>query len=219
PGDMVGQVRAGEVVLLADGLNEMPRLASASEQQHRANDWQQCIETYFSDPHNHSRAVFASRDQADYAQPLGLPSVEIESLRDEQIAAFLQAFVGAEAAEVLDTITRLDLLAHARNPYQLSVLAALYQVQGGDLPANRGQLFAAYAHELLKREERVNHAHWLPIAVQLAALSHLGYAMQEHSESTSVSHERILALLPHTVTSQRNTVAASSSPPTYYHLP
>src|SRR5262249_37682987 len=104
PGGMVGQVRAGEVGLLADGLNELPRVASASEQQHRANDWQQCIETYFSDPHNPSRAVFASRDQADYAQPLGLPRVEIESLRDEQIAAFLQAYVGAEAAEVLDTI-------------------------------------------------------------------------------------------------------------------
>jgi hypothetical protein len=91
PGDMVSQIRAGEVVLLADGLNEMPRLASASDQQHRANAWQQCIETYFSDPHNHSRAVFASRDQADYAQSLGLPRVEIEPLRDEQIAAFLQA--------------------------------------------------------------------------------------------------------------------------------
>jgi len=117
PGDMVRQIRAGEVVLLADGLNEMPRLASASEQQQRVNAWQQCIETYFSDPHNHSRAVFASRDQADYAQPLGLPRVEIEPLCDEQIAAFLQEYVGAEATEALDTITRLDLLAHARNPY------------------------------------------------------------------------------------------------------
>ena len=211
PGDVVSQVRAGEVVLLADGLNEMPRLTSASEQQQRANAWQQCIETYFSDPHNHSRAVFASRDQADYAQPLGLPRVEIEPLRDEQIAAFLQAYVGDEAAEALDAISRLDLLAHARNPYQLSVLAALYQAQGGDLPANRGQLFAAYARELLKREERVNHAHWMPIAVQLAALSHLGYAMQEHSESTSVSHERVLALLPHTVIVEHNAVALSSA--------
>src|SRR5262245_29961270 len=41
PGELVSQVRAGEVVVLADGLNEMPRLASASAQQHRANDWQQ----------------------------------------------------------------------------------------------------------------------------------------------------------------------------------
>jgi formylglycine-generating enzyme required for sulfatase activity len=133
--------------------------------------------------------------------------VEIEPLHDEPITVFLQEYVGAEAAKALDTITRLDLLAHARNPYQLSVLAALYQAQGEDLPAGRGQLFAAYAHELLRREERVNHAHWIPIAVQLVALSHLGYAMQEHSESTSVSHERMLALLPHTVTAEHNAVS------------
>ena len=39
PGDMVSQVRAGDVVLLADGFNEMLCLASTSDQQHCANDW------------------------------------------------------------------------------------------------------------------------------------------------------------------------------------
>src|SRR5262249_30873368 len=137
PGDVVSQVRAGEVVLLADSLNEMPRLASASEQQHRANAWQQCIETYFSDPHNHSRAVFASRDQAYSAQPLGLPREEFDPRTEEQFAAFLQAYGGKRPAGPRAPTPRLDLLAHARNPYQLSVLAALYQAQGEDLPANR----------------------------------------------------------------------------------
>ena len=85
PGDFVSLVRAGEVVLLADGLNEMERLATESERQRRANAWQQFFEDYFHDASNQSRAIVASRDQADYAQPLGLPRVEIDPLSDDQI--------------------------------------------------------------------------------------------------------------------------------------
>ena len=206
PGDFVSLVRAGEVVLLADGLNEMERLATESERQRRANAWQQFFEDYFHDASNQSRAIVASRDQADYAQPLGLPRVEIDPLSDDQIRAFLHAYLGAQAEGALATIQRLDLLEHARNPYQLSVLAALYDPQGGDLPSNRGRLFAAYAYSLIKREERANHSHWVRTEVQLAALSHLGYAMQVQSESTVLPKDRLLSLLPPTVQLGRETV-------------
>jgi NACHT domain len=96
PGDFVSLVRAGEVVLLADGLNEMARLATESERQRRANEWQKFFEDYFSDSSTQSRAIIASRHQADYAQPLGLPRVEIDPLSDDQIRAFMQAYLGAE---------------------------------------------------------------------------------------------------------------------------
>jgi len=209
PGDFVNRVRAGEVVLLADGLNEMERLATESERQRRANAWQQFFEDYFHDASNQSRAMVASRDQADYAQPLGLPRVEIDPLSDDQIRAFLHAYLGAQAEGALATIKRLNLLEHARNPYQLSVLAALYDPQGTELPSNRGRLFAAYAYWLIRREERANHSHWIRAEVQLAALSHLGYAMQVQSESTVLSQDRLLTLLPQTVQLERETVTLS----------
>jgi hypothetical protein len=206
PDDFVSLVRAGEVVLLADGLNEMERLATESERQRRANAWQQFFEDYFHDASNQSWAIIASRDHADYAQPLGLPRVEIDPLSDDQIRAFLQAYLGAQAEGALTTIQRLELLEHARNPYQLSVLAALYDPQGGDLPSNRGRLFATYAYSLIKREERANHPHWNRAEVQRAALRHLGYAMQVQSESTVLSQDRLLALLPQTIQLERETV-------------
>jgi formylglycine-generating enzyme required for sulfatase activity len=206
PGDFVSLVRAGEVVLLADGLNEMERLATESERQRRANVWQQFLEDYFHDASNQSRAIVASRDQADYTQPLGLPRVEIDPLSDDQIRAFLHAYLGEQGEGALATIQRLDLLEHARNTYQLSVLAALYDPQGSYLPSNRGRLLAAYAYWLIKREERANHPHWIRAEVQLAALSHLGYAMQVQSESTVLSQDRLLALLPQTVQLERETV-------------
>jgi formylglycine-generating enzyme required for sulfatase activity len=206
PGDPVSLIQTSEVVLLADGLNEMERLATEPERRRRANAWQQFFEDYFSDSSSQSRAIVASRDQADYAQPLGLPRVEIDPLSDDQIRAFLHAYLGAQAEGALATIQRLDLLEHARNPYQLSVLAALYDPHGGDLPSNRGRLFAAYAYWLIKREERANHPHWIRAEVQLSALGHLGYAMQVQSESTLLPQDRLLALLPQTVQLERETV-------------
>jgi hypothetical protein len=210
PGDFVSLVRAGELVLLADGLNEMERLATESEHQRRANVWQRFFEDYFHDASNQSRAIIASRDQADYAQPLGLPRVEIDPLSHDQIRAFLHAYLGDQADAALATIERVDLIEHAGNPYQLSVLAALYDPEGGDLPSNRGRLFAAYAYWLIKREERANHPHWIRAEAQLAALSHLGYAMQVQSESTVLSQDRLLALLPPTVQLARETVTLST---------
>ncbi|MGE3536574.1 MAG: SUMF1/EgtB/PvdO family nonheme iron enzyme [Candidatus Tectimicrobiota bacterium] len=195
PGTLLEQVRSEGVLLLADGLNEMARLPE-SEAQRRANDWQRCLEEHFQDPRQPSRVVLASRDQADYAQPLGLPRVEIEPLSPEQIDAFLRAYLDTEAAAALAAIRHLDLLEHARNPYQLSILAALSAHAEAPLPTNRGRLFADYAHWLLQREAHANHPHWLSLDLQRAALSHLGYAMQELSESTLLSHERVLRLLP-----------------------
>ncbi len=194
------------MLLLADGFNEMERLATESERQRRANAWQQCVEDLFNDPRNQRRAILASRDQADYTHPLGLPRVEIDPLCDDQIAVFLRAYLEAQADGALAALQCLELLGHARNPYQLSVLAALYTSQGGDLPSNRGRLFAVYTQSLIRREERANHPHWLRSEVQLATLNHLGYAMQAHSESTLLPCDRLLALSPQTVHLERDTV-------------
>jgi formylglycine-generating enzyme required for sulfatase activity len=86
------------------------------------------------------------------------------------------------------------------------VLTALYNPQSGDLPSNRGRLFAEYAYWQIKREERANHPHWIRVEVQLEALSHLGYAMQARGESTVLPKDRLLALLPQKVQLEQDTV-------------
>jgi formylglycine-generating enzyme required for sulfatase activity len=200
PGELSAAIQAGEVLLLADGVNEMARLASDGERRQRANAWQEMLQTLFADPApTASRAVLASRDQADYDQPLDLPRVDIEPLREAQMTAFLEARLGSQAAGALAAMQRLGLLEQARNPYELAVLAALYDPERGDLPPNRGRLFADYAVALLQREAHANHAHWIRLEAQLAALAHLGYAMQAYSESTVLPRERALYLVPSTV--------------------
>jgi formylglycine-generating enzyme required for sulfatase activity len=194
PEDFAAMARAGRVLLLADGLNEMLRLDSEGARR-RANDWQRFIETYFADPHNDSRAVIASRGQADYDQPLGLPRVEIDPLGDEQIAEFLHVYLKDEAAGALSAIRRLDLLDHARNPYQLALLAELYDPQTGGLPPNRGLLFAEYARRLVWGERDAGHR-WFHPEAALAALAELGFAMQARSESTVLPATRLQELLP-----------------------
>jgi len=195
-GDFVTLACAGRVLLLADGLNEMRRLDKEGDRRQRANGWQHFIETYFADPGNASRAVLASRHEADYDQPLGLPRVAIDPLKDEQVAAFLHAYLQDEAAGALAAIRRLELLEQARTPYQLTVLAALYDPQKGDLPPNRGLLFDRYARLLIDREGRVGHAHWIQADAQLAALGELGFALQTRGESTILPAGDLLKLLP-----------------------
>jgi formylglycine-generating enzyme required for sulfatase activity len=205
PDDFVSLARAGQALLLADGLNEMERL-SEDKQARRAKAWRDFIAAFFGDPANPSRVIIASRDQADYSDPLDLPRVEIEPLDDDQIEAFLQAYLAEQAGTALAALKRLDLLAHAQNPYQLSVLAALYARQGEALPTNRGMLFGEYARWLIEREEEVGHPRWIRPEAQLLALAHLGYHLQAHSESTVLPADRLLALLPASVRLGRATV-------------
>ena len=216
PGDFVVMARAGRVLLLADGLNEMLRLDSEGARR-RANDWQRFIETYFADPHNDSRAVIASRDQTDYDQPLGLPRVEIDPLTDQQIAEFLRAYLKEEAEAALSAIQRLDLLRHASNPYQLSILAALYDSKMGDLPHNRGLLFAEYARWLILGEEQAGHS-WFHLQATLAALAELGFEMQAQSESTVLSTGRLQDLLPDQVLLKGESTPTPTPRQSVFHL-
>ncbi len=206
PGHFVDLVRTGQVLLLADGLNEMERLDTESQRARRANVWKDFITKYFADEANHSRLVLTSRDQADYDQPLDLPRVEIDPLTETQIEAFLTAYLGEQAGAALAVLRRLALLEHAHNPYQLSVLAALYAREGRELPSKRGALFAQYAYWLVEREKAVGHPHWIRPEAQLAALSHLGYQMQARSESTVLPADQLQALLPPAVRLGRETV-------------
>src|SRR5690606_9149240 len=115
--------RAGQMMLLLDGLNEMPRLERAEERAGRAAAWKRFVDDYFADESPlSSRLVLACRDAGDYEQRLGLPRVEIDPLTPDQSARLAQAYLAAEAEPFLAGLAGLGLAEQAKNPLALFIL-------------------------------------------------------------------------------------------------
>ena len=75
------------------------------------------------------------------------------------------------------------LLALGCNPFMLVMLAQVYAAGDGNLPSNRGRLFAAFVDTLLGREgRRCEDSRWPGADVIRDALSRLAYAMQRAGE-------------------------------------
>jgi len=88
------------------------------------------------------------------------------------------------------------LLALGRNPYLLLMTAQVYAAAGGELPANRAQLFAAFVDTLLGREKKRNPEQWIEAEVQKDGLAALAYVMQvERGRGTTVEREWAVARL------------------------
>jgi formylglycine-generating enzyme required for sulfatase activity len=211
--DFMERVRAGNILLLLDGLNEMRHLASYREHQQRVNSWERLLQDYFVEA-GESRAVVASRT-ADYEQTLDLPRVEIDPLDEEQIRRFLEAYLGDEAEKALAAINRLELWELARVPYSLAVLTDLYDPKQGDLPPNQGRLFAVYADQLLLAEKKQTD---LPLEAARLALNSLGYRMQQAGESTTLAAEQLEALLPAAVQTPGQRRPVETPPPAVFDL-
>jgi formylglycine-generating enzyme required for sulfatase activity len=208
--DFVELARAGRLLLLVDGLNEMPRLSDPDQRAERAGEWQHFIEDFFAeDGPGGSQAVLASRDAADYEQRLGLPRVEIEALTPEQIEGFAQAYLAGQAATFLTDLARLELKAQAANPFSLFILTQLYEPAQGGLPPNKGLMLARYATGLLsvmypRQDQALQGA--------LQALAELGYALQASGEGTEVTAATLLGSLPAQVSLPRRRQPLSLDP-------
>jgi len=88
------------------------------------------------------------------------------------------------------------LLALSRNPYLLLMTGQVYAGAGGELPANRAQLFAAFVDTLLGREEKRHPKGWIEAERQEDGLAALAYAMQmERGRGTTVEREWALGQL------------------------
>jgi len=89
-----------------------------------------------------------------------------------------------------------SLLALGRNPYLLLMTAQVYAGAGGELPANRARLFAAFVDTLLGREEKRHAQEWIEAESQEDGLAALAYAMQaERGRGTTVEREWALGRL------------------------
>ncbi len=86
------------------------------------------------------------------------------------------------------------LLALGRNPYMLVMLAQVYAAKAGELPQNRGDLFAAFVDTLLAREQKLTDPTRWPGTEQLrSAMAHLAWSMQVAGER-GTAMERVWAL-------------------------
>ena len=187
-GDLADALAKGRVLLLLDGINEIPREHRAE----RLKSWR----LFASEFCETNQIVFSGREK-DYDGQLGLPRVSVEPMDDPRIHDYLGRNNAEGLIEILDEAGG-NLRLMARNPFNLSLLAYAYRANQRDM-ANRGFLLQWFVGELFSREEKLAHPGWLPRAVQIAALSQMAYAMQEQGESLTLPYETACEALPENV--------------------
>ncbi len=186
--DLADALAHGRMLLLADGVNELPR----DERDERLKAWR----LFATDDCEANQIVFSGRER-DYDRQLDLPRVRVEPLDDERIADYLQRNDATGLSIMLDD-TRTRLRDMARNPFNLSLLVAAYKSNQREM-GNRGRLLEWFGDNLFSREEKLAHRGWLPRAVQTQALAQLAYTMQQQGESTTFAFKTAKAALPDTV--------------------
>ncbi|RME74600.1 MAG: NACHT domain-containing protein [Chloroflexi bacterium] len=186
--DLPAALRAGQVLLLVDALNEMP-FATGRAYRRRVQAWRQFVQEW---PGN--QMVFTCRS-LDYSEPLDLPQVEIERMDDARVQDFLSKYLPTELArQVWQKLKDRPLLALVRNPYYLSMLAFIV-AQEGRWPANRARLFESFEQVLWRREAGRNHPDWPGPERMSRALVRLGYAFQERGEGTRLPRSAVQEIL------------------------
>lgn len=143
---------SGRLLLLLDGLNEIPH---ASEQEYRLHvaAWKRFLTTdLVAQPGN--RALFTCRS-LDYSAPLSspdqpVPQVRIEPLDEVKMADFLARHTPRRADEILRALRSSGQLGLFGSPYLLRLLVD--QDADERLPEGRAALFTDLVRRVLQRE-------------------------------------------------------------------
>lgn len=173
---------AGRLILLLDGLDEMPR----SQYKERINHVFESLDQY---PQETTIITCQSLDWSPMQE--GYERVRIAPLDNECIRVFLKNHLGAIAGEqlfecIVEDDKLIALLDAVRYPYLLLIAAQVYSHTNGKLPTSRAQLFQAFVDITLRNDTN----HQITPKIQKDALSTLAYAIQAHSESgTTVERE------------------------------
>ncbi len=167
---------AGRILILADGINEIPR----KKRNECLKEWMLFEQEY----RGSNQLIFSGREN-DYENQLNLPRVLVQPLDDSRIADFLERHNAEALTELLDDPAG-QLRDMARNPLNLFVLVMVYLQGGKNLRAlvNRGQLFQSFTYYLLKHEHDW-HPDILDVEAKVDLLSALAYAMQQQSTGTT----------------------------------
>lgn len=187
-GDFGDALLAQRLLILADGLNELPRDPDVRRARLRA--WREFV----LDDAGRNQFVFTSRERGEYAGELELPNVRVEPLDPEQIVDYLRRWKAEGLLPRLeDPKSRLGELA--RNPFYLNLLVNAYHDDAA-LLENRGRLLRQFVRRLWEREERLARKDWISTRVQEQALTALAYAMQVQGVNLTLKNRAAAALTP-----------------------
>lgn len=148
----------GRMILLLDGLNELPA-ASATEAQERVRAWKDFVQELALVAPG-CRAVFSCRS-LDYSTPMStpalrVPQVRVDPLSDSQVQCFLEQYAPGRAEAIwgrLSGTKQLDLL---RSPYFLRLLVDQVAATG-EAPLGQAELFTGFVRQALLREVERDH--------------------------------------------------------------
>lgn len=191
-GDFDDALAEGRVLVLADGINEMPR--DLDLRAERLKDWRSLVERHGE----HNQFVFTSRASGEYGGHLSLPNVLVKPLDEKRIADYARRQKAEGLLPLLaDPGRRLADLA--ANPFYLQMMTQVYRTDPDQL-ANRGRLIETFIRKLLNRERDQAHRGWAQAApVMIPALARLAFAWQEKKLSLTIEARAARAMLPETV--------------------
>ncbi|PDW05019.1 SUMF1/EgtB/PvdO family nonheme iron enzyme [Candidatus Viridilinea mediisalina] len=184
----------GQLILLWDGLNEVPRSRFASVAQ-ELERFRQNHPGRIEGPRNTSVTTCRADDhalllEASDGDPYPVQRVRIEGLDGDTIQQMVVGLLGAERGDAL--LKALTEPAHAvlaelaRTPLLLTMLCDVYGATS-ELPRNRGQLLQRFVSHRWQWEQERRPEGWIAAAVQERALARLAYAITESSgRGTSV---------------------------------
>lgn len=157
-------LRAGQALILVDGVDEMP-----SGQRDRARVWlTELVETF-----NTARYVVTSRPEAieeGWLDPLRFTTTELQQMSTSDVAEFVRQWHGAVAAELLDADAKANLARYERSllaaidtdrhlralavsPLLCALLCALNRERRTHLPTDRMETYAAALEMMLDRRD------------------------------------------------------------------
>ena len=146
----------GHLLLILDGLNEMPHREDAYHSLLQA--WRSCIVRVL-DMNGGNKILFSCRS-LDYSAPLSSEShsvtrIRIAPLDDEQILAFLRFYSPPRAESQWQHIQRSQNIELYKNPYTLDLLAQADEV---DVPSDLAAVLTRFIRKTVFREiRRGNH--------------------------------------------------------------
>ncbi len=210
-------LQKGRLLLLLDGLNEMPHQDKA-DYRARIEQWRQ----FLHQTRHYGNIIIFSCRSLDYSAPLSsetmpVRQVRVEPLTPTQIETFLQVYLAEKSERVWAALRqdnqRLELFA---NPFFLRLLVAEVAATG-NIPTGQAALLTGFVRRALSREinehhhrlfqpglllsdedyEQVLHGDWqlphdLPAEGSLIPhLEQLAYAMQDGRQSRESGQVRI----------------------------
>jgi len=156
-----------KLALFVDGLNEI----AAPLQSEAITELRNLLEKW------PKQQIIVSSRKSGYQNVLGIPTFELEELREEQIEQFLvSSFADPNVGHSLFATLRTNsrLMEWARNPLLLRMLTKV--AGAGNLPRNRGQMLKQFVSWILSRERKLS-----PTSVETKedVLSHLAFQMRK----------------------------------------